>query len=168
MENWISPLLSLFHPSFFSCMYGTIHPSCFSISPVFSCLFLLQSQLTLYSFVSSILSRHLWGLRSSYLLYFLLFSTASNLLLSLLTYARFPSLIFKPMHASLFSSLTPVVHSPPPQPSNPCPSLHKTLLMDPMSAEYQSKPHNCTVASCLSLLKRLTLLCMKKMGKEKK
>ena len=84
------------------------------------------------------------------------------------------------MHAFLFffslSRSLPVLLccSPPPlTPLHHHQHHHQTLLMDPMSAEYQSKPHNCTVASCLSLPQRLSLslslslLRMKKHEREK-
>lgn len=67
--------------------------------------------------------------------------------------AGFPSLIFKPTLPSFFT-FSPVVRSQPPS----LPPTPQTLLMDPMSAEYQSKPHNCTVASCLYLPQCLSSL----------
>lgn len=121
-------------------------PSSLFRSPLCFPVFQLQSLLTLISFVSSELSPHLA----------FFFSPASKNLLSSLS--DFPRWFFRPTRFPFFFfslSPSPVVHSPPLQP--PLPPT-ETLLMDPMSAEYQSKPHNCTVALCLSLPQRLSLL----------
>lgn len=158
--SWISHppalLLSSLHLTLAYTLITFHSPPCVFLSSNFN-LYLLSSP-----FVSSKPSHNLPGLCSSLSSFlFLYFKPAvksfgkarfsSLLFIYLFLGLSFPHFLFQLCCA--FSTLLP-------------PTL-QTLLMDPVSAEYQSKPHNCTVASCLSLLQCLSTPSMKKGGTKK-
>lgn len=139
----------------------TFHsPPCVFLSSNFN-LYLLSSP-----FVSSKPSHNLPGLCSSLSSFlFLYFKPA----VKSFGKARFSSLLFFIFYFFLGPSFPHFLFQLCCAFSTPhlLPPTLQTLLMDPVSAEYQSKPHNCTVASCLSLLHCLSTPSIKKRGTKK-